>query len=416
MQPDETILGDYGLSAEQQRLILETLASILASPHFKRSKRYPALLEYAVRNTLAGNTDVLKERIVGMEVFDRQADYDPTTDSVVRMAASEVRKRLALYYSVNPNAPVRIDLPIGSYTPEFCFQKELDAEKIETYPGGGNQNNDPNRESRPPLVDPRMTRRRWVVPIAAAGAALVTLIVWRMMLLNSAQPVEKFWAPLEKSQATVLISLGESSRKMPPAWEAELPDNAMALYMQRMTNGPVPDITAANLISQHLANHGGKSEIRMATSTQFSDLRMVPAVLLGAGQASPWTMRLGSNLRYQFGVSDGGAVHLIVDKSNPTSHDWRVDLRLPYDQVVADYALVTRQLNPSTGQWWVGIGGSTTLSTPETVHALLDPSAMKALEAQLPRGWEKKNLQFVIQFTLLNGNCGGMHVVATNVW
>ncbi|MGA3008614.1 MAG: hypothetical protein ABSD72_00005, partial [Terracidiphilus sp.] len=56
------------------------------------------MLSYVVEQTLLGNTDQLKERIIGIEVFDRQPDYDPSADPIVRFTASEVRKRLAMYY------------------------------------------------------------------------------------------------------------------------------------------------------------------------------------------------------------------------------------------------------------------------------------------------------------------------------
>ena len=79
--------------------ILRELEAVLASPHFCNSKRYPTLLQYIVENTLAGKLDLLKERTLGVEVFDRPPTYDTNTDTVVRYTAGEVRKRLLLYYS-----------------------------------------------------------------------------------------------------------------------------------------------------------------------------------------------------------------------------------------------------------------------------------------------------------------------------
>src|SRR5579859_2578806 len=74
--------------------ILSELRQVLASAHFCNSKRYPALLEYVVEHALAGNTEMLKERTLGVEVFGRRPDYDTNSDTVVRYTASEVRKRL----------------------------------------------------------------------------------------------------------------------------------------------------------------------------------------------------------------------------------------------------------------------------------------------------------------------------------
>ena len=84
---------------QDREAILRELEEILASPHFCNSKRYPTLLRYIVENTLAGKLELLKERTLGVEVFDRPPTYDTNTDTVVRYTAGEVRKRLLLYYS-----------------------------------------------------------------------------------------------------------------------------------------------------------------------------------------------------------------------------------------------------------------------------------------------------------------------------
>src|SRR5580658_6448887 len=102
--------------------VLLELQEILASPHFSNSKRYPALLRYIVEKTLAGESDLLKERTLGVEVFDRPASYDTNADTVVRYTAGEVRKRLSLYYHELDRKPtIQISLPAGSYIPEFVY-------------------------------------------------------------------------------------------------------------------------------------------------------------------------------------------------------------------------------------------------------------------------------------------------------
>jgi hypothetical protein len=53
------------------------LQEVLASPHFCNSKRYPALLQYIVEKTLAGESDLLKERTLGVEVFERPPPTTP---------------------------------------------------------------------------------------------------------------------------------------------------------------------------------------------------------------------------------------------------------------------------------------------------------------------------------------------------
>src|ERR1700759_4116648 len=74
------------------------LERVLSDPHFSSSKRYPSFLRFVVSHALTGHTDLLKERVLGLEVFGRPANYDTTTDPIVRVTAAEIRKRLGAYF------------------------------------------------------------------------------------------------------------------------------------------------------------------------------------------------------------------------------------------------------------------------------------------------------------------------------
>src|SRR5579862_2860849 len=104
----------------ERQAIQEQLERMLADPLFRNSRRYPNLLRFLVERTLQGQTEDLKERTLGIEVFERKPDYDTTLDPVVRTTAGEVRKRIAQYYHESGRQnEIRIDLPPGSYIPEI---------------------------------------------------------------------------------------------------------------------------------------------------------------------------------------------------------------------------------------------------------------------------------------------------------
>src|SRR6516162_8583858 len=109
------------VETDEARLIIrEQLERLLESHLFRNSKRYPNMLRHIVERTLAGRSEEIKERSLGVLVFGRPADYDCSADPVVRMSAAEIRKRLAQYYSEPRHRDqLRIELPIGSYIPEF---------------------------------------------------------------------------------------------------------------------------------------------------------------------------------------------------------------------------------------------------------------------------------------------------------
>src|ERR1700691_94380 len=87
---------------------------------FCSSKRSVKFLTYVVEQTLNGSADQIKERTIGVEVFGRKPSYDTNLDHVVRTAATELRKRLAIYYGDEKHrSELRISLLPGSYIPKF---------------------------------------------------------------------------------------------------------------------------------------------------------------------------------------------------------------------------------------------------------------------------------------------------------
>src|SRR5580693_8038734 len=113
---------------EQVVLIRQHLQQVLASHAFAGSKRTQDFLELIVSHALEGEFDQLRERMIGAEMFGRPVSYDTGSDSVVRVKASEVRKKLAHYYGelLGKRPAVRIELPSGCYVPKFHFEAQED--------------------------------------------------------------------------------------------------------------------------------------------------------------------------------------------------------------------------------------------------------------------------------------------------
>jgi len=111
------------LNPEQKGLVRRHLQEVISSHAFAGSKRTQDFLHLIVDHALEGDIDRLRERMIGAEMFGRPVGYDTGNDSVVRVKATEVRKKLAEYYlETNGSHPVRIELPRGSYVPKFIFE------------------------------------------------------------------------------------------------------------------------------------------------------------------------------------------------------------------------------------------------------------------------------------------------------
>jgi hypothetical protein len=117
--PDSTDL-------EAQR---EELEVVLRSKYFTRAPILAHLLQYLCERLFAGEANQIKEYSVGVEVFNRGADFDQNSDSIVRVEANRLRKRLAEYYAGEGHSHwLHIAIPLGQYVPEFECMTPLPSE------------------------------------------------------------------------------------------------------------------------------------------------------------------------------------------------------------------------------------------------------------------------------------------------
>lgn len=99
--------------------VAAALDRILASDAFAGVERPSRFLRHLVESALHGQSAALKESLLGVQVFGRDACWDPRADPVVRQEAARLRKRLARYYQAASPEELRIELPVGAYVPVF---------------------------------------------------------------------------------------------------------------------------------------------------------------------------------------------------------------------------------------------------------------------------------------------------------
>ncbi len=161
------------ISWEEERA---ELRAVLGSSVFTRSPALSHLLSYLCEKTFAGETDQIKEYSVALDVFDRQDSFDQDTDSIVRVQANRLRKRLGEYYAhEGASHPIHIAIPVGQYVPVFQRVK-VEAES-ESVPRS-------EQESVPaPDIQSGWNRRSLLV-IGTAGLVLTGLLIAAFFLAN----------------------------------------------------------------------------------------------------------------------------------------------------------------------------------------------------------------------------------------
>jgi hypothetical protein len=421
--------------------VQEALSEVLKSAPFRTSKQSQQLLKYIVDQTLAGHFELLKERVIGAEVFGRPPDYDTNDDPIVRARAAEVRKRLAQYYVGEGNGCcTRIEISPGSYhasfsDPSASHPAESERPGLETALHRQPALLQRSEPSTPVVVQSsvRVIERRSRMWPALGMAALLALVGTVAYTLLPTGPVEQFWRPLLETSKPVLIYTGANPVYMPspdliqrykathhlsdidtqgheflvPVTQDQKlgPGDLLEMKNAFVTLGDVSaNVNVASLLTK--LNHS--FDLRSGEDVAFGDLRQSPAILIGAFN-NGWTLQMTGDLPFVF---DSDLT--IVDRSD-TSRRWR-PVRSSDDSVQLDYALVARLPHSKTGEPLIAIAGITQCGTRAAAEFITSARELKDLVKSAPRDWSSKNMEFVLQTKVVNEIPTNPTVVAIKYW
>jgi hypothetical protein len=415
--PTDTCLTDA-----QKAAILRELHNVLESRPFRNSARSKQFLSYVVEHKLEGREEFLKERNIGTEIFQRKAGYATGDDPVVRVQAGEVRRRLEQYHHTRPSAsPVRIELPLGSYSPEFHW--DVVASPVEEKPATVSQKR----------------RLPWI--IGTVCLALVALVALTLRLSNTHRTAEsaldKFWSPIFTSSQPVLICLAKPvlyrpslalyqrySKRHPGTFQTEveryeqpllLDPNDKIAWREMVPYGDygvaMGDVYVAVRLSALFDHINKPSQVRIGTNYSFEDLRNSPAVVIGAFN-NHWTLQMTSNLRFAFVEQDG---NFKIREQSPSGRvrSWVLG---PQGQIVEDFAVVTRLLDSKTGQVIIAAAGLGANGTQAAGEFISRQDYLEEAFRTAPSDWPKKNVQVVVQTTVTESVAGPPRVIATYFW
>jgi hypothetical protein len=430
---------DAGLP--EPSLVAEALKQILESEYFRTSIRGKQFLSFVVQYRLENHQDSLKERMIGAALFNRPVDYATGDDSVVRAQAREVRRRLEKYYMTHgQESPLRIDLPVGSYTPEFRFDATQKGDHGETaelthlavQPG---IKAIPSSEIEGKFVPLR--KRNWFFISGALGTlvcvSILSLALYRSSAKAPKTPLAQFWAPALTSSKPLLICLPKPifyrpsaelykrSAKTPGEFDREVdrmthrpdlqPDDTIAwgdmveYYDYGVSQG---DVQAAVRLSSFLGHQGKDSEVRIGSGYSYTDLRNSPAVVIGAF-SNPWTIEMTSGLHFSFVDDKNG---LRIQEQGGSGRSWTTT----HGSTGEDYGLVTRLLDSNTGQFVILVAGIEASGSDAAADLIVNPIGLAKALQQAPKDWSQRNVQIVVRTTVKDSAAGPANVVAVYVW
>lgn len=372
------------------------LEQVLRSPAFRGSKRCQDFLRYVVTETLSGHSDAVKERMIAVSVFERGVDYEPSLDSIVRVKANEVRKRLAKYYETNPPSGLRIELLPGTYVPVF----RTDATNVESSTAVV--------ESDAMTIPPSS---RFPVQRVAAIAALLLIAALALAGWQGTRgsDLDRLWQPLIVGpQHQVLLCLPS-----PKILEARI--DVATRTMEHYYVG-VGAAQGAALFGAILGGRKQPFQIKIGSDLSFADLRRQPAVLLG-GFSSPWSVELTRRLRFRLRQLSGPEDRPAILDSRDPARIWIGDrASTASGEITQDYALVSRILDSGSGQPVITAAGLSAYGTQAATEFLSDETLISQFVQKLGAGWETKNFQVVLHCDVRGYTAGRPRVVDWHLW
>lgn len=407
---------EVAFTEEEKLAANEQLERLLANPFFSHSRRFPSFLRFVVTHTLSGQTELLKERTLGIEVFGKSANYDTANDPIVRVTAAEIRKRLAQYYQEPAHDhELRLSLPPGSYVPKFDPPHSFRAEEppamlaVREHVTGGVE---ALLELHPAPVVP--SGHRWTTAVLTGVVLLLIAAGGWVWWQNSQQSaLMEFWAPVLNSTDPVLFCIADQTQYTAIALrDAQDPSKQQVLH-DNLTAVVIDDLSPTVKIAGFLQSNHKKYSMRGEGSTTLMDLRAGPTVFIGAFD-NQWTLRLLKPLRFHF-VNDETMTRFgIVDGASKTPTTWVVDRA---QQIATnnynDYAIVARFTDSTTGKLAVvaaGIGRGGTIAAGE----LLTDAAQ--LAPVLRAAGDKHNIELVLSTPIIGGEPGPPRVEASYAW
>ena len=339
------------------------LQKILSSPQFRRATKLNRFLELVCQYKFQDRGQEINEYLIATEVFSKGPQFDPNEDSLVRVQAREVRRRLGEYYQNNGHtSKVILSLPLGSYCPVFTAEAEPQAIPV---------------RRAPPI------RWAWMmlgITVLACAAILFATDRERHRLLQGvvsaadrvpgrtmSPSLSRLWVRfLDSEVPTVLVlSNPEVGDCAEPRRPQDTPDDCVEQYTG------MGEAVAIHLITNIFRSARQTLIVKQSRMVNADDVKRYNLVLLGGKQVNVWTRRLGQDLNIN---ASGDAL------STNEAQQYATVLDPATGQLTRDRGLIALRKNPATGHWVLFLYGRHSQGTYAAAEASTDGPFLAQLQ------------------------------------
>lgn len=308
------------LSTDVNQVVSETerrrlLERVVASDRFQKAARLRDFLLYVGEKAISDQNSEIHVSEIAEQVFGRGVASND--DTIVRVHATQLRRRLAEYFSgVGADEPIIIEIPKGNYAPVFKYREQIPHAVV-------------------PVAAGRIPR---AVVALGAVVVLMAVVIGILLVQNSvlrrradggraATPsVNLFWSRLLDSHHMTDIVLADSSLSLladvfkRPAELAEYADRTY--WQEALKAAPNPELAAvarmiverrytsiadASVVRSIGLAYGfenGHTTLLCARDFQPRNLKSNHVILLGSKRSNPWGKYFEGQLNFRSGYEE----------------------------------------------------------------------------------------------------------------
>jgi hypothetical protein len=448
------------IGTEQNVASLQThLKEIIDGAAFKGSHRSGQFLKYIVDQAIAGRFEALRERAIGIELFGRSPSYDTGEDAIVRVTASEVRKRLLQHYGASgPGSEFRISLPAGSYVPEIIrtphYGEKAEANGTIAEPGVASPIvleppvssplNLPDPTARPHNLPTDVTSRlsnKWA--LFAVACLVLNIALWGIFVLVSRPtrapsarilPWAAFFHP---DRPTILVTSDPNIAEIQGLTKTTVSasDYANQRYLP-LVGSVSPEILhfsrdilrgdkAANVDTPIIANvaelgreNSAKISVRPARDLRLSDLDTESNfIFLGSPRSNPWTGLFSDQLDFRFQL-DGTSQQEIIENARPRSGESASYIATAKGYETGEsFATISFLANPDHVGQLLLLGGVNAEGTKAAGELVTNTQALSTVLTQcgIRSSLPTQHFQLLLRVNVMAGSPRNFEVLACHV-
>ena len=390
------------------------LDQITKSHSLRGSESLCKLLQYLAKQAISHPAAPLKEYQIATEVYGRHADFDPQSDSTIRVQAGRLRVKLAENYAAEGAADhIVVKIPKGSY--HLVFEERQMEPRAVT----------PNKEVSAATTLTQAGPSPWNAAVIVLGVCLILSLIalgsllWsrRQQVIGSAAvasaqpvtgPLAEFWRPFTSGpeQPWVIYSNAAFVGRPETGMRYYNPSRDAKTSVYDHYTG-VGEVLAVHALDDVFAGLGRQIRVKRGSLFSLDDANNANLIFVGSPSENLSLLDIAGTQEFVFQRVESGVRKgdLSIVSRHPKAGEASSFLASPSGSALTeDYGVVGLIPGSSPGRFVMMLAGTTTFGTQGVVEFVSRPDGVEKLLRELPGSTaEMKPFEALVRVKIARG-------------